>query len=199
MAKYNVFKPTTAEARVIRIAAHLRRGDVETNRIKGKKRITEDDAYIELFSALKAAISRVLPGAEVDAHAFTSCSHSLSNSACDKYSDSITRVYRSYGITVHVDYENSAAATEEAIRTWAHFISADVFVVAKSSFSYTPAMFNAGCVIYEPHWSKPLPDWLTVNMTWAASKANAAELRRHLEQHLSRCLEQRMKRRLALD
>ena len=191
MSKSNLFKAApSSEKIIIRIAAHLRRGDVETNKIKGRKRITDDEAYIELFLALFETIGHILPTAEVDAHVFTSCSHSLANSACDKYADILASIYHPFEIKVHVDYENSATATEDAMRTWAHFISADILIVAKSSFSFTPAIFNDGCIIYEPHWSKPLPEWVNVNMTWIGSKSTSvrAELTRQLQRSLPKCL-----------
>jgi len=190
MTTSNLFKPSSNESRVIHVAAHLRRGDVETNKVKGRKRITEDNAYIELFTGIRSAIARISPGVMVDMHAFTSCSRALDEVACDKHSEYVQSLYRVHGISVHMDYENSATATKDAIRTWAHFISADVLIVAKSSFSFTPAMFNANCVIYEPHWSKPLSSWVTMNMTWAADKINAAELTQRMAKELPKCLQQ---------
>jgi len=188
MAKSNLFKASKNKTNVIHVAAHLRRGDAQTNKVKGRKRITEDNAYIDLFTAIKAAMAGVSPGVTVDMHAFTSCSRALDDAACDMYSESVQNIYRPHRISIHMDYENSATATQDAIRTWAHFIFADILIVAKSSFSFTPAIFNSNCVIYEPHWSKPLSSWVTVNMTWAADRANAVELRQRMEKKLPRCL-----------
>jgi hypothetical protein len=39
-------------------------------------------------------------------------------------------------------------------------IHADIFVMAKSSFSYTAALLSRGIVIYYPFWHAPLQQWI---------------------------------------
>ncbi len=47
--------------------------------------------------------------------------------------------------------------------TFHHMVSADVLVMAKSSFSYSVALFSKGVIIYLPFWHKPLQNWIVVN------------------------------------
>jgi hypothetical protein len=44
-----------------------------------------------------------------------------------------------------------------------HLIGADIFVMAKSSFSYTAALLSQGIVIYSPFWHAPLQQWIAVD------------------------------------
>jgi hypothetical protein len=39
-------------------------------------------------------------------------------------------------------------------------ITADILVMAKSSFSYTAALLSRGIVIYSPFWHAPLQQWI---------------------------------------
>jgi len=52
---------------------------------------------------------------------------------------------------------------ENIFTTFHHMVSADVLVMAKSSFSYSAALFSKGIIIYLPFWHKPLRDWIMVN------------------------------------
>ena len=42
-------------------------------------------------------------------------------------------------------------------------ISADIFIMSKSSFSYVPAVFNNNKVIYTEMWHKKLDNWISHN------------------------------------
>jgi hypothetical protein len=64
-------------------------------------------------------------------------------------------------LNVHVDYEQYAQDnTRQVLTTWTHLIAADVFIMAKSSFSYVPAIYNEHCVLYYPFWHRPLAHWI---------------------------------------
>ncbi|MDC0948625.1 hypothetical protein OAS86_04700 [Gammaproteobacteria bacterium] len=45
-------------------------------------------------------------------------------------------------------------------QTWRAMIDADVLVMSHSSFSYVPALYNRGTVIYSPFWHGRLDHWL---------------------------------------
>ena len=47
--------------------------------------------------------------------------------------------------------------------TWKLMISADIFIMSKSSFSYVPAVFNNNKVIYTEMWHKKLDNWISHN------------------------------------
>jgi Glycosyltransferase 61 len=49
---------------------------------------------------------------------------------------------------------------------WEALMTADMAVISRSSFSYVPAIFNAGgTVLYTNFWQKPLPWWVRINQT----------------------------------
>ncbi|BAS59556.1 hypothetical protein NIES2135_09160 [Leptolyngbya boryana NIES-2135] len=51
---------------------------------------------------------------------------------------------------------------EPAMKTFHHLVQADVLLMAKSSFSYSAALFSQGIKLYSPFWHRPLRDWITV-------------------------------------
>ena len=42
---------------------------------------------------------------------------------------------------------------------WSTILNADVFIMSRSSFSYVPALFSRGIVVYSPFWHQALPWW----------------------------------------
>uniref|UniRef100_A0A7R9WF20 Uncharacterized protein n=1 Tax=Pseudictyota dubia TaxID=2749911 RepID=A0A7R9WF20_9STRA len=56
---------------------------------------------------------------------------------------------------------------------WRGVMSADVFIMSKSSFSYLPAVLNFhGVIVYHPFWHKPSPGFQMVNRTFQRAAAN---------------------------
>jgi hypothetical protein len=43
--------------------------------------------------------------------------------------------------------------------TWSGMLHSQVFITSASSFSYTPALFAQGTIVYTPFWHKPMTDW----------------------------------------
>jgi 2-polyprenyl-3-methyl-5-hydroxy-6-metoxy-1,4-benzoquinol methylase len=43
--------------------------------------------------------------------------------------------------------------------TWSGMLHSQVFITSASSFSYTPALFAQGTIVYTPFWHKPMADW----------------------------------------
>ena len=71
--------------------------------------------------------------------------------------------YEKNGITLRVSVEESKTATLDAIEAYYHFIKADVFIMARSSFSNVAAFYNPNCVIYTRSFYKPLRKWIEIN------------------------------------
>ena len=46
---------------------------------------------------------------------------------------------------------------------WKDMITADVLIMSKSGFSYTPSIFNQNLVLYTPMWRPKLPNWVEVD------------------------------------
>mmetsp|Transcript_119475 Transcript_119475/g.381170 ORF Transcript_119475/g.381170 Transcript_119475/m.381170 type:complete len:142 (+) Transcript_119475:508-933(+) len=116
------------------VAVHLRRGDA-----KGMEyRLTGDDWY---FRAV-AAIRKQVPDASV--HIFSSTEGVYKASDFDGY--------RARNMTVHLD--------ADVLSDWAWMSSAQVLVIAKSSYSHVPAWLNPNCVVFQPYWNLPLSSWV---------------------------------------
>jgi hypothetical protein len=123
------------------IAIHVRRGDVGKENGGNEKdkhgvefsRFTSNDEYKRMISALKK---------EYPTYAITL--HSQGNLA--DFSDLLG--------------ENISCKLNEDIRQTFHsFVTAKVFVMAKSSLSYSAAILNEGTVYYQEFWHKPLDGW----------------------------------------
>ena len=51
----------------------------------------------------------------------------------------------------------------EITDAWKTFVTADLVILSRSSFSFIPAMVAKGKVIYTPYWHKPLRRWVHVD------------------------------------
>lgn len=120
------------------VAMHVRRGDVVP---KGTLRIryTSNDHYFRLADIIR----KQLPDAQI--HVFSHTENYYPHSA------STFKVFEQHGMVVHLD--------GDPLDVLAHLANANIFVMAKSAFSATAAMFNTGCVIYEPFWFGKLVHW----------------------------------------
>jgi hypothetical protein len=143
-----VFKPSSMS-----IAIHVRRGDVDVDPRNAWRR-TSDQWYLSLIEQLKLQ----WPGA--DMHVFSSME--------GQWQDSDFDIYRQKGATVHLDGDTT--------EVWAHFSSADVFVMAKSSFSHVPALVNPNCVVYQPYMHWPLDGWVVAQADDAVPLSNTAQM-----------------------
>jgi len=61
-----------------------------------------------------------------------------------------------------------------------HMVSADVLVMAKSSFSYSAALFSKGVILYLPFWHKPMKDWLVVTRNGGFNKKEFKSMLEHI-------------------
>lgn len=130
----------------LRVVAHVRRGDVLDNH---ENRYTPDVFFIGVLKTIRD----IYPHAEL--HVFTSRSDS-------RESDMIWKEYWDSGIHVHLTEEYLSTNTEKTITALAHFMSADVFMMSKSTFSSVPAFYNPNCVLYTPFYHGRLKNWITL-------------------------------------
>lgn len=116
------------------VAIHDRRGDLGSNAWRH-----QDPSY---YYSLVERIRKELPDADV--HVFSSIKSSNNWKASDFDG------YRQRGITVHLD-------EDDLVDTWAHLSKANVFIMAKSAFSYIPAVVNQNCVIAPGYGDEEFP------------------------------------------
>lgn len=139
------------------VAIHIRRGDVTQQ--DSKRHISN-----YFVSNILREISSTLKGLG-DEPVF----HIYSQGDEEEFSD-IAR----NGIVFHLN--------ECPFSTFHHMVSADVLVMAKSSFSYSAALFSEGIIIYLPFWHKPLKNWIVVKRNGGFTKKNFRNLYRHTKQ-----------------
>jgi hypothetical protein len=132
------------------VAMHVRRGDMSLGCERCRDRTTPDGWNLW---ALRQVL-RALPGADV--HVFSSLEgrHTPEEFDC----------YREAGASVHLD-------DGEILAPWAYFARADVAVLARSSFSWAPAMLNTNCVVFQKNPRlAPVPGWIEARNQWGAEE-----------------------------
>jgi hypothetical protein len=126
----------------LNIALHVRRGDVvqENGTLRHPHRYTSNAASLRVLDCVLEGVDKAGRQAEV---------HLFSDGDPAGFQDFADR-----GISVHVSGSTFSA--------FHHLASADILIMAKSSFSYVAALLCDGIKVYEKFWHKPLPDWIRI-------------------------------------
>ena len=123
----------TIKPRINQVVLHVRRGDVSAE--MHPSRYTGIRYYLELIDQLSHLDSRLC---------FTV--HSQSK-----------------GLSVGEIQSLSAVCNlildADLVKAWEDMINAEILVLAKSSFSYVPALYSMGTIIYQPFWHLPKSNW----------------------------------------
>lgn len=154
------------------VAMHVRRGDVTLAR--HPRRYTSDAFYFEIASLIRDQ----LPGADI--HVFSSTRDQFSrgerNVSIENagnrnllHTSQSFDGYRSRGMRVHLDGDPLEAS--------AHLMTAHIAILAKSSFSWVPALFNSHCVVYQPFMQSHLKHWIVAEQSVNVSTALSACIR----------------------
>ena len=145
-------KVSTAETGPLKIAAHVRRGDVSTRRVS--HRFTSNEI---VASTLKRAIAEV----EKAGLAYE----------VTVYSNGDPREFTAFS-----DLGWRVDVTSGALDVFGHLRNADVLLTAKSTFSYVAALNTRGIVLYEPFARRPLPSWIPRDAEGGFSAARLTDL-----------------------
>lgn len=167
------------------VAMHVRRGDVDHAKgpqnplsyrsgNQNRERWTPNEWYYEQVERIAGR----LRGADV--HAWSSLENKEGEPQ-PRFDKAWFGGFRERGVQMHID-------TDE-IEAWALMATADVFIMAKSSFSWVPAVLNPSCVLYQPWGIKtemrpvqsftaaPYPDGPTeADLSACLAKVHLAEL-----------------------
>ena len=135
-----------------KVVLHLRRGDVSSE--SHPNRYSSIDYYLNIISELSAAE----PNLQFSIH---SQSKGLS-------SQEIHTLSRISDLILDADL----------CKAWADMINAEILVMAKSSFSYVPALYSKGTVIYLPFWHSKKSDWFECEVGFAQAVIDAVRSKR---------------------
>lgn len=124
------------------VAMHVRRGDVSGSNLRVRHRYVSDEFYLLLRRLIIAALP---PSTPIEFHIHSEQEASQSHQF---------EIFQQAGFVVHLN--------GDLVTTWMEMAAADVFVMAKSSFSYTPALLATGSVLFIPFWHMPLASWVSV-------------------------------------
>lgn len=161
VSPYNT-PPKNRDNKNIRIAVHIRRGDLH---ILEKKRLLPNDYYIKIIEQLSELFSKTKTP-----HVFEIHSEKANSDFSVQPSD-----YGIYGLEKETHFPIDADAfddfdkidnlklilNEETLSSFENIASADIIITSKSCFSYLGAVLNRNALtIYHPFWHAPLPDWI---------------------------------------
>lgn len=116
-----------------RVAVHMRRGDVQPS---DAKRYTPDDFVLRTIGLINVICRR--HSIDPEFHVYSQGTEGDFVAYCDH--------------VLHLD--------ENPIHSLRGLATADLLVMAKSSFSYVAALLSQGIVVYEPFWHKPRSSWI---------------------------------------
>lgn len=119
----------------VNIAVHIRRGDVYRHRVN---RFTTNEFYKDLLIDIMAML---------DSLQLESSIHIYSQGIPEDFGE-----LNKLDVKFHLD--------ECTYTTFYNLTSADILVMAKSSFSYATALFSNSIKIYQPFLHKPLKSWI---------------------------------------
>jgi len=121
----------------INVAIHIRRGEISK---EDSSRYTSNSLVLSVIRNISSALSDLK-----EEPVF----HIFSQGDIEEFLD-----VQLPGIIFHLK--------ECPFTAFHHMVSADVLVMAKSSFSYSAALFSKGIIMYLPFWHKPLRNWVVV-------------------------------------
>jgi len=175
-------KPTTTAATATAVGGtakavmHIRRGDVHPCSNSSYERYLPNWYYRTLIE--RSVLSSSAAAANLSS--LTIYSESDSYEPWDDLLDEIRQLQREAGNGQQEQRQLQLSLrldTPDLLGVWNDMMTADAFVMSKSSFSVVPAVLNrneAG-VVYTPFWHEPLPKWRVADPELARSAAKWVE------------------------
>jgi hypothetical protein len=129
----------------VRVSVHVRRGDVSQAMTS---RYTNNTETLRFMEQVQRDIQNANLSRPVTFHIY---------SEGEKASfDDIVQAYGSDRVFLHLNEDLKVTIHDMAC--------ADVFLMAKSGFSYSAALLSAGQVYYQPFWKPPLDTWKVLHL-----------------------------------
>jgi hypothetical protein len=130
---------------VMQVAVHIRRGDVTPCPWKNVPRYTPNSQYMDV-------LDQYLPHDDN--------SDTLRKVRVSIFSERIS--HESFDVFAKKNY--SLFLNTPLVDVWRAIVTADVVIMAKSSFSFAPTLLNGNATVwYTPFWHSPLPGWQNVS------------------------------------
>lgn len=129
--KISYFNP-----RIVNVAVHIRRGDV-SNQGPNQNRYTDSERIQQAIEQVILALTSMNLPFKI---------HLYSQGVEEDFAE-----FSSDFIEFHLD--------ECPFITFHHLVSADILIMAKSSFSYSAALLSEGAKVYMPFWHRPMKSW----------------------------------------
>ena len=137
--------PHKHSAPQLRVAAHIRRGDID-NHTQPEIRWVTNECVGATIQWVRAVVAGASNGTrQADAHVFSSLEQ---HSGRTPTTSADFELFRRRGVSVHLDDGKAKDKTDTALLHWAHFVAADVFIAGLGSFSNAPSTLNANCVLH---------------------------------------------------
>ncbi len=122
----------------IRLAIHMRRGDVSAADKKVAKNFTPNATFVNTLTRLKAVLGDRAPALRVEV---------FSQGDPAMFAD-----LAALGARLRLD--------EPALDTHRALVEADILVMSKGAYSYTAAVLHEGLTLYDPQKYRPLQGWV---------------------------------------
>lgn len=137
-AKYWQNKTARPRANELRVAVHMRRGDVTADNKKVANNFTPNATFVNTLTRLKELAGSHLPPLRIEV---------FSQGEASMFAD-----LRALGAELRLD--------EPAVTTHRALVEADILVMSKGAFSYTAGVLNDGVTLYDPQKYRALQDWI---------------------------------------
>jgi hypothetical protein len=144
---------------IINVAIHIRRGDV-TASTKRFDRYTSNNEVIKKISLVQS----ILKKREIEF-------------AITIFSQGAPSEFKEF-----LQFTPDLILDADEFKTFHSLVTADILIMAKSSFSYVAALLNEGIVFYDPFWHKPLKNWINVTPDIAKIEEELSDRLKRIQQ-----------------
>lgn len=149
------------KTRLNSVVLHIRRGDINLEQHPG--RFTSVDYYINIMRELSELDPNLKFTVHSQLHGYTS--------------QELNALRKIANVILDADI----------CLAWEDMINAEIFVMAKSSFSYVPALYCKGLVVYQSFWHAKLDGWLEFDKSSPIDILNAIKSKRTESEHEKFC------------
>ena len=131
------------------VNVHIRRGDISLERAHISNHVKNSYLANVYFVDLVRKIKKIRPD-------------SVFNIYSERQSSENFKEFEDLGCRLWLD--------TDVVEVWKSLINSDVLVMSKSMFSYVPALYCKGIVLYKPMWHAPIKEWMNVDSENFASE-----------------------------